>query len=233
MQIITVYSNDHDSIIEDLLKKVHEYYPVGMPDLSNSYSGRLAFNEIIRQQYDGQRPKEETESWSKTLDELKKLPQDRLYDLSMYQFPNYAVKLTLEKSKDQEVYTERTLHLAISLLTHHFTTFYSYSIEIESLRRKFSRKDSLQLGHIVFYGKETANSEQKDLLTKANNIVTTNFPDHYFVAHDLLMKREIEGVMPYDEELEYYQLRMKAHSFYELLFDNGILRKNPDAKIES
>src|SRR5215831_3568786 len=108
----------------ELLNRVHQYYPIGMPHIHKWYPGIKMLKQINADAVD-KAMKEIRTPWDDLVGEVKPFIDPNKYHFigPTPQFPSYFIEMELEKSTDTELEKARYLIFTISLLCDYYTYF--------------------------------------------------------------------------------------------------------------
>src|SRR5438270_7570962 len=123
---IAYFSEDKKSteIINDLLRAVYNYYPVGYLHFVERYPGYLAMREIVAKKIDFECNDKNSVSNKFAADLQSCLPDYRMDNRSYLQFPNYYFILQIFSEDLGSVVHEFNLHIVISLLCDYYTVVF-------------------------------------------------------------------------------------------------------------
>ena len=144
----------------------------------------------------------EIEPWKSLVKEAEKLIECCfVFDGCYYQFPNYYLKLDLEK-EDSEQNMLISICLNISLLTN------SYTVYFESTMNPSGAPSGNPMLTMTLYGAETAKGNEPNQMLALKDLVELHFKNYSFIPHEGLFKRKILGGLPHGEDIgiikEYY-----------------------------
>ncbi|WP_139170391.1 hypothetical protein [Chitinophaga terrae (ex Kim and Jung 2007)] len=205
-----------------LLKKVHEFYPVGMTTLAE-YPGEKKIMEIIEKKINAMIAEEDT--LGSALREAIKLSTGdyQLFDLSSRQFPCYLIGIFYEEDTSGDLSRRTFLLFTISLLCNCYTYFihdyYRVFGQITfSQRRKMYPIDSVSLvSHASF---EKIKPIVESVSMKIENIL----PTYKYVSHLQLFGSKVTGAAPYGKSID--DNPTQSYSIYHFLFDS-YFEENP------
>lgn len=203
-------------MIQDLLKAIHSFYPVGMNDIMMKYDGFAAFQDILSDKInvvmEGGDP-----SWNNLSHELGRIFAGHpLMDQSYNQFPSYQFCITLLEKDDREMKIERRLLVNISLLCPYYTLFFETKMDI----KLHNSKSLPQLTTSVF-NLHTTDDPAKSKMEEIRKLVETHFKGYQFAYHKTLFEYHIDGCGTYSNWQEYEAGR--KYPVYSYLFDSHLM----------
>lgn len=210
-------------MIENLLKKVHYYYPIGMPGISENYKGYQEIRTIIEQKMDDLTVDKKPihKEW---MDDIKK--KHSLYDISdfsFWQFPSYYISIALENNQLNGIEISKRAIVVVSLLANYFTVY----IEDEYKYLYFDKEEHNHPSSLVLCNKKCYSLEFRKLIESLIATTSNHFINHEFIDHRILFNHKIYGgtilfnIKNFDVN--------KAYTFYDFLF--SIDKCNADALI--
>lgn len=207
------------STITNLLKAVHNFYPVGLNTVMTNYDGFEEFREILNNKI--QVVMDKTESpWTRLRDKIGEIfPDHVILDQSYNQFPSYQIYINLFTKEYDELKYEQSLILNISLLCPYYTVFNETKIEIK--RPGKNTQPALTSRFLSLFN---TNNFSKEGLQEINGLIEQCFPRYQFVHHKFLFDSKIEGCGHYGNWQEYET--GNKYPVYLYLFDSHILIEN-------
>lgn len=199
-------------LAQHFLKRIHHYYPIGMPGFPHDYQG---YKELLQIQEDKFKDieREEPKVWYNLVNEIREQWQGRdVFNGVGAQFPCYEANILLSNESRTGLNICTSLTLSLSLLVDYYSIVvfdeYSYMGPINSgVQHRFvcsGMQHHLQL-----------DAKIDDL----KRIVSKHFPGYIHARHDVLFKYKVDGGVPYkgsyDDKGEY--------TIYDYLFSGGLL----------
>ncbi len=211
--------NNQAEQAQQLLEKIHFYYPIGMASMETSYRGYDFYKELLEKKINGLINNTDTPwtSFIKLLDEYEGL---NILDCGFQQFPSYTVKLEMKKTTGEAFDYQRSLVVNISLLTEHFTLFF----EDHYLYKNFTDGFRNPTFKIAFSKSTIEESQLADLIKRVCEDLAKLFPAHKFIYHKTLFLYKIKdghlytiGETPSDTNLFLY------HYLFDGFYDTNNL----------
>lgn len=217
---LTFDSSEADKIMLDLLKHIHRYYPVGLPEYYNQPRRMIERDQIVADKINGLIEEKET-AWSLFVIELKKHEWE-LFDMAYIQFPSYVVHIKL-KSPDfstPEILHERELVVVVSLLCPYYTIYYLDTYRFDTIRSAHHRFGPTF--RIVFKDLLPEFSFDQDaLLKEVERLTKLHFPSYSYAGHGMLMRRYLTpGIVLEGQSDE------GPYPIYSYLFDHTFSFRN-------
>ena len=66
----------------------------------------------------------------------------------------------------------------------------------------------------IFFGEKNATEKELHIFNKIKKPMRKYYPDHDFASHDILMKYEIRGAVPYLEDVHQINKRYPIYNFF-------------------
>jgi len=213
-------SSKGDKIMLDLLKYIHQYYPIGLPEYYNQPRRMIERDHIVANKINDLIEGKET-AWTLLVKELKKRDCE-LLDLASIQFPSYVVHIKL-KTPDfstQEILHQRELVVVVSLLCPYYTIYYLDTYQFKTIRAAHHRHGPIfriafkdLLPEFLF--------DQEALLKEVEGLTKQYFPSHVYASHGMLMHRYLSpGIILEGQSGE------GPYPIYSYLFDHTFKFKN-------
>lgn len=205
----------------DLLKHIHQYYPIGLPEYYNQPRGiMIERDHIVTNKINDLIEGKET-AWSLFVNELKKHDCE-LLDMAPIQFPSYVIHIKL-KTPDfstPEILHKRELVVVVSLLCPYYTIYYLDTYRFNTIRAAHHRYGPTF--RIAFKDLLPEFSfDQEALLKEVEELIKRYFPNHAYAIHGMLMHRYLSpGII-----LE-GQIGEGPYPIYSYLFDDTFNFKN-------
>ncbi|WP_142688644.1 hypothetical protein [Chitinophaga polysaccharea] len=217
---LTFDSSIGDKIMLDLLKYIHQYYPIGLPEYYNQPRRMIERDHIVANKINDLIEGKET-AWSLFVKELKKRDWE-LLDMAFIQFPSYVVHIKL-KTPDfstPEILHQRELVVVVSLLCPYYTIYYLDTYRFNTIRAAHYRFGPIF--RITFKDLLPEFSfDQEALLKEVEDLTKQYFPSHNYASHGMLMNRYLTpGII-----LE-GQSGAGPYPIYSYLFDHTFNFKN-------
>jgi hypothetical protein len=202
-----------------LLKDIHNFYPVGLPTLMDTYSGFKSYSKILDEKINCI-IENKTTNWSLLKDQITKISQLELTDFGYNQFPSYIAKIKLPSNKNIDCYTTLELVINISLLCKFYTIYIDKTFWINDVNSKSSGNSKFT----ILCGLKGNESEKYHIkLSEIEASIKSIFVGYTFVSHKILFNTYIDGVVPYSESLD---ISKPQYSIYNLLFDSLFVEIN-------
>jgi len=206
-------------MIQDLLKAIHSFYPVGINNIMAKYEGLAAFRTILSNKINSVMEGEST-SWSNLVYELGKIFSDRpIMDQSYNQFPSYLLSITFFEKDDGEIKLERRLLVNVSLLCSYYTIFFETRINVKS--NNGGLLPGFAPGVFSLY---STNDPAQNRIDAIKMLVEAHFKGYQFAYHKTLFDYCIEGCGTYSNWQEYEA--GQKYPVYSYLFDSHLLLQN-------
>lgn len=207
------YPNPNELLLLNLLNKIQQYYPIGMPHFNDIHDGYAELKKITEKKInthleaDAFTKTENMVPWESLVTESKHLLGENIIDQSYLQFPSLNLIIIMD-SADNKNRESKNMTLTLSLLTNHYTIF------IES---QFTLANYIELNHPlryqVVYGEKNASDDELAFFKNLKELLSVHFPDYKFVNHYLLMTNKIKGGIPYGESVETNREEYPIYSF--------------------
>lgn len=202
--------------VGELISCVHKFYPSDFQNQSTErYSNPLLdkiVEEKINQVVDRKLPK----SCYKLMTNVRKLFKDKTVIKGLErQFPSYGMTIMLNETTQNNIRSQTTITLKISLLTNYYTVFFEeFNWFLNFPAFKVSDRPTL---FRIFSSSNPAIDPENIYSRSLKKIIEENFPTHKFIEHKLLFDKKLEYGFP-------YQLISNEKSFpiFAYLFDNDI-----------
>ncbi len=206
-------------VLNDLLKSVHNYYPINTTEAENVPGKTTQRNKILEAKINGV-INGESSAWSKLVQRLSG-HHKHISNMDFLQFPSYVLTIKTEESTLSEFVTlSSSLTISVSLLSNYFTVFCEDNYEITNIKNDW---EDHPIKFRIFYTErlaESGNHSVQHLLNSIKKETKTYFPTYDFVHHAALMSNTVPGnmVLPWTPQTA-------SHSIYTYLFD-GFLSYN-------
>ncbi|QJB34886.1 hypothetical protein HF324_27580 [Chitinophaga oryzae] len=202
--------------IYNLLKKIHEFYPVGMKSFVG-YPGANTIAEIIEKKINTMIAGERT-AISALLDSIRISAGDyEIVDYSAGQFPCYSIGVFIEEDTSGDLNRRTLIMFTISLLCNYYTYYIHDFFRVSgqttiSQRRKVYPIDSVSLENHLSFG------NMKTLIDKISRATQQFFPEYMYVNHYQLFSNYVTGAVPFGKTEDGNVT--SSHSIYHFLFDS-------------
>ena len=197
-----------EAIINELLPKIHQYYPIGYPYVKKEYKGYQELKQTLKIQATEQIENYKQSKWFLFVEDVRvKFPESIINDIPDMAFPSRMISIKLEEKETSELRKTKLLFLYKSSLTNHYTIFIKTSIRYMDYKPLIANK--------IISGEKNASAKEKELFQGLKEAMNVNYPEYVFVDHVLLMNTMIEGGIPIGEEIEGSP---KRHSIFSYLF---------------
>ena len=202
-------------IIEELLRKIHFFYPIGLPLLHSEYEGFKTLKEILYKKQivaDNGNPAE----WFTLAEETTKDWEGcEVINFVGKPFPCYELSIILFSEMQKGLSITGTLTLTLSLLVKHYTVYvydeYSSSNE----------KGNFTSSHGYLYSGIQYHLDISDKIQRIKERVEKYFPEYTFIGHNPLFAHKILGGYAYSCGYE----DMDKNVIYDYLFSTSMLGK--------
>ncbi len=207
-------------LIKELLERVYNYYPIGIPSFRSIYEGDQKIREIIGKKINQILAKEET-AWTSFVQKLEKTYSPGFFDIGYHQFPSYIAAIETNKSEnDLFRFTQRAV-LNISLLCPHYTVYFE-----DYYTFNYNKTSILPPNLRTFFSEKSKEiDKEKADIASIKKTIELFFPDHSFVDHKVLFDYKLTSGLPYSFLHEEY-LDFKSYPLYSFLFDSHLLLDN-------
>ncbi len=202
--------------INEFISCVHRFYPSDFQNQSGEKYSNPIIDKIVEEKVNqliyGNLPN----SCYTLMAEVRELFKDKIIIKGLErQFPSYGMTIMLNESTQNNIRSQTTITLKISLLTNYYTVFF----EEFNWFLNFSKFKSINRPTLfrIFSSSNPAIDLDNLYSNALKKIIGENFPDHKFVDHKLLFNKKIEYGFP-------YQLNTDEKSFplFAYLFDNDV-----------
>jgi hypothetical protein len=210
-----------NKLILELLLQIHLYYPIGLPNSANSYSGTKLIQDKVVEKLE-QLDNTNTPWFKFSKDIESKVGKSIFFDYSFNQFPSYSCKIQLEKTSNIDFDISKNIVIELSLLTKHYTIFFNDEYKNKRYQLDSTGSNNSIKNEIWYYKSCKIESEFK-LADSFKLVVKNYFPDYNFIEHDILFNCIVEGGLPFNRNYDEVMPNQKF-SVYEYLFDNNIMR---------
>lgn len=196
-------------ITNTLLTKIHNYYPIGRPEMYQQYAGFQELKNIMTQKI---AEMENNESkWNQFIKTVRnKFPLCRVEDL-YYPFPSFCLNIHIGEKTFETIKTQTSVQVVVSLLADYYTIYFgehsTYTAYLQS---------NPMFG-ILAFDSYSMNSQDKDLIDHIQEAMPLFFPNHKYLSHFFLMKNGIIGGNPLSD-IDNFSIQREV-SYFEYLFN--------------
>jgi hypothetical protein len=172
-------------IVTELLKKVHEFYPIGLPHLNNIYPGYKELLSITEKKINNLIEKK-ADSWDNMVISLAKETTTEIRDESFLQFPNRSLRLEFSDQIYSDLIIRKNIHLYVSLLLNRYTYFVKQEFIVNGK-------------HVLSLVSTQQEENNTELLKLVGNKMKDYYNDYSYVSHKVLLSYNIQGGTPHGE----------------------------------
>jgi hypothetical protein len=215
----------------ELITRVHHFYPVGVEDFSSVYNGQKELLQIVENKID-----KEVNTTDSEFNVFCEKLQDSLPDLKVenriyYQFPNYVACVNLPPSEYKDIIHRANFVICISLLANYYTLYFEESYFFSSYKGAALVDKNLSLPSYNIHSFEM-NEKLKNVIdvSSIKRTVESFFPVKKFISHFLIKKWTMKGTVPYGE-LDDPQNNNNYYSIFEFLFAGSSEMRYPAVEI--
>ena len=207
--------NNKNEILNDLIKAIHNYYPIEQAILNEEFEGYKVLQKLIDTKIhgltNGQLPKE----CYALVKEIESFFVNCPINVHFYtNFPSYSIGIEL--ANDTSDYTRRTswLNVSISLLTNYFTVFF----EERNLFNGFKEQNNKNMPILfrILSSKNHNIDTENIFVEKIKDIVATLFTEYKYINHRLLFNYKLPNGIP----IGFFDPIPNFYPIYAFLFDN-------------
>jgi hypothetical protein len=174
--------------MKELLVAIHEYYPIGIPEIYREYDGFHKLKKIILEKIG---KNEQYNTYTVLVNNLRELffPNE-LNDYSYFEFPSYFLTIDLEETDLNGIKLKVRAIIVISLLANLYTVYFSntYSFIDDDF---FSSKN--HQSYEIIYFNDCKNKGLREISNKVKREVEQRFKEHKFIHHFVLFDNEVKG----------------------------------------
>jgi len=179
----------------EILRKIHQFYPIGGARLTQEYPGYQALKNSIENRINRLIRKEDLEPWTSFVNEVEKaFPGNKLWNVNYQQFPSLVLEIELGKKTSDGISTERRLILAYSEIADIYTAYFQDFIELTTAKQasdKFLRR--------TLFVEQNEDEPQKKMWEELRLIFERNYPGIVYVSHCILFRPRIAGGVPHGQ----------------------------------
>ncbi|NLR81012.1 hypothetical protein [Chitinophaga eiseniae] len=203
----------------DLLSYIQKYYPIGMPEYyAQPRIVPLQRDTIIESKL-GNTDTMEASNWTSLVKEISK-PDYAIQDFYFNQSPSYSLNILLDyRDSQQNLQHQRKIILNISLLCPYFTVFLLDTYSFDHL--KPMNRHLIPTFRLAHTGTGENGEQGSTFMKDVKEAVMRHFNDYQFVAHDILLKRQVSGTLQLGG-----QPQPGPYPIYSYLFDEFFQLKN-------
>lgn len=207
---------DPSNLVNNIIRTVHHYYPLGFEYMNEQYDGFLELKNIVKDKV----LKGREGMLSAEAGKLKTKLEEKYPGLSIYfdfcsESPSYSISFPVTTQDFESLDRELIFSLKISLLSNYYTYFF-----VERVRHKtiFTRPGSF--GHVstVISQEGKQGDKEREMVAQVNSIFLDCFPSYQFVNHYHLFLMKVNGV-PYGQD---YNDPKRDYLLYDFLFESGM-----------
>lgn len=204
-------------IVEELLKNIYSYYPIGMNSFINKYEGQKQLRKIIENKINALIAKQNS-PWTNLVYDIEKHYPGKVFDMAYLQFPSYQAVINFNSIDNDEYNSTHNLIVVISLLCSYYTIFFESDYRFKA----FNSSPELTNYKIFSLNSDKKNSSIDLVAIKSE--IEKNFDAHSFISHKILFDYKINGGIPYSKTEE--NLTFSSFPIYSYLFDSHLLLNN-------
>jgi hypothetical protein len=186
---------EKQSMLYDLLKLIHQYYPVGLPYRNNGYDGYKSLKTIIGNNCNAQIDGKIVEPWNSLLKKLQHInPEHRYMDVSAIAiFPSQKFASNFYTSDENFTIRRSWLNGVISLIGNYYCVW----IEEELI----TRMEDGSVQHVAKMPRAGLTEEERKEINEVHDLIKTCYPAYIHVDFDLLQVK-VHGAIPIGEDSE-------------------------------
>jgi hypothetical protein len=202
--------------IADLINSVHKFYPSDFQNQNTEKYSNPILDKIVEEKanqiIEGRLP----EACYSLMTATQELFKDKTIIKGLErQFPSYGMTIMLNDQTSNNICSQTSITLKISLLTNYYTVFFEeFNWFLNFPKYKATNRPIL----FRIFSSANPSIDQKNLyFSSLQKIIEEHFPTHKFIEHRLLLNKKIEYGFP-------YQLITHEKSFplFAYLFDNDV-----------
>jgi len=186
---------EKQSMLYDLLRLIHQYYPVGLPYRNNGYEGYKLLKTIIGNNCNAQIDGKIVEPWNSLITKLQHINLEHNYmDVSAIAiFPSQKFASNLYTSDENFTIRRSWLNGAISLIGNYYCVW----IEEELI----TKMEDGSVQHVVKIPRDGLTGEERKEINDVHDMIKTCYPAYIHVDFNLLQVK-IHGAIPIGEDSE-------------------------------
>lgn len=199
-----------------LLKRVHEYYPIGLPEANEDYAGHHILKEKLESKINGiinNAIPADFINLKKGIEDAFQNTELRVLDEYHTQFPSYALSIELFKEKYNTITVTDSIKVNTSLLTNHFTLFYDQTILSSCYSAVVNQQLPVFSTIISSHNNLDKGRHYYDILI---NLITKHLPSYIYADCQKLFTCLIRGGTPFGMD----NLTDKNYPIFAYLFGN-------------
>ncbi|SIN95660.1 hypothetical protein [Chitinophaga niabensis] len=203
-------------IIGELLKKIHSFYPIGLPLLQHEYEGFRNLKEILHKKQIAAGNNEPAEWFTFAGETEKDWAGYEVINFAGKPFPCYELSIILFNGTNNGLSVTGTLTVTLSLLVKHYTVYvydeYNYTL---------GENSSFVPGHGYLYSGMKYHLNIADKIQRIKERIEKYFPEHTFIDFKYLFTQKILGGYSYSGGYE----DVGKNVIYDYLFSTSMLGK--------
>lgn len=201
--------DDRDSIIFNLLKEVHKFYPIGRPYSNDQYPGYSELEAITSNKINKLINNEKIEIWDSFIKDFSlQVRGNKVINLVSKQFPSYELMLHISDTSTEQIRTRKSMTIVLSLLTHHYSVYFESLLFLHDYKVR-----GRPLSQLIIYGEENATLEEKEIQKRTKALMVHHFPSYEFVNHSILFQTKVSGGLPYGENKDDIKQEYPIYNF--------------------
>jgi len=214
---IHVVKNGSPTILIDLIKAIHQYYPVGFELPKEEYPGYQELIAIVEQKISQMMEGRLPENVNLLEIKLKEAFPDSILHNQIYkQFPNYTFSIEIANELDGGLDRLLWMTVNISLLTKHYTVFFQETMKFGDKEGSSFSYDTF--GYLLISFSRNRFPYKEEYFLKIEKIMMELFPGYEFVSHSFLFANKVKYGVPFGETDD--DINKTRHSIFSFLFDN-------------
>jgi hypothetical protein len=205
--------NKQSSIFE-LLRAIHDFYPIGLSSLGTSWPGYKKLIASIKKKNNALE-KNKAFEWQKFISQLNSIENIvRIDDMSFGPFPSYMAYLHLPIFKSGIFEIQSYINIEISILTKHFTAYFCTDYNLANGQKKWATLVQNSLHPF------NNNVRLIENISEALTQIPLIFKDYNYASATQLfsVKLETKFSPSYDTELAFHDY----YSLYDYLFSTRL-----------
>lgn len=205
-----VKKSERHLIVRDLLISIHQYYPIGLPILKETFPGYQKLQEILEKEAYIKQNDFKNSKWYRFIQNLRQDHKWQIEEFSVNGLPSETLSIIFggDRNYDDEFKMSTRIYLQKSLISHYYTIYFESKISFLKFR-EFKRP----LHQTIIYGLENSSDQEKEIVKYLQLKFQLTYPDFEFIQHDLLMNTMVKGGVPLGEEIRYSHHEYSIFSF--------------------
>lgn len=204
--------NQEKMKISSLIKAIHQFYPIGTPNLGFEYPGYSDYKLILTDKIMSITENKKTQ-WTGFIKSLEKeYNPSTIIDMNYLQFPCHLARIELKKESNDEYDFEQSIVINISLLCKYYTIFFEEGYKFKNYTNQIIKPSVSMLFSNKMNGEDYF---QKKMLTLKEKLEPF-FSDYQNISHRPLFQYKIIGGFPYSEG----ESEQETYYLYHFLFDS-------------